>query len=1441
MKTNKIILTKDITVYIDNPLEGQSGRLIVKQDNIGGHAVFLPAGHFGDVLVEATPGKSTLLEWIADDEGVYWQSHVITPVEVVENPTAITDLTYEYVDTVTAKIKWTAPMGKPNSPFDKVTRYRIYISEAEISELGLDGNKLVKNLIKPSFPDNEEKFIVSGLVPGHKYYVAIVSEKFTDGKLRKSSISNVISFLTKQSNVPTQNNVSKLIPIDKRDVYEWKAQYQYNDDHEFMTFDGLTDYSQIVINDSGVPVGIGDKPLSIFNYGQMDLTWYNENGVKFRIELDGLYNIEYFYLYAMETTPINFTISCSSDGVNFVEVAHVIQPNIRNSWNKIEIDVNIGINTKYLELDFLLPEQTISGFLVFGTRREMYNIKGKKYKRLHTVKPFNDFVGTNGFLLETDAEKINKVATPMRLYNESEWLITTDLADQPGSGENLQPNEITYRFSTSHMWDFDLKLEQFITAGLKPFLCLNHAPLYLRYQGNAPGQQRKAIDPLLDIRDLANTTNPNNYKHFARFAYNLAARYGSNANADQTYIQLVPNEPLKKGLDLVSYYEFLNELEGYWLGQDGYHNPNEMAACLSALADGNNGTIGNGYGIKAADPNAKMVMNALSKPTVGYARQMCSAWDLMRGPGDYPVDVLNIHYYNGWEEITGTQIYSKDERFGVHPETSNFRKLIGNWVEFRDIHMPRCELWVTETGYDEHRDGVQSPPDLDQAERSLHKAYWLMRTFLFIQALGADVIHQFWYSNMRNGVRLQDLNPNINIRDIFITCGYTEGSTDSNDLNRMKLVSYYYIAALRKEMEGYTYSHTVLDAGEHLTSQQIFRTVSPKIFANAYVHPTEGSLIVAWLGVGDFSTANVAINVALSENVLTTINFENVEQTMQEYGNVLNVTSDTDVSGKYITVQLSEIPLIIKTSNIGVQKLLNPENLKVEPLNTSSVKLAWWDKNIGTNPTKIFQSNNPDNGYELINDTYIDNGEFIVTGLSENTNYYFRIQFENGNKQSEISETTGILTPITIDVPSNFKAINTSATSITLGWDYSSANQNYIDEFEIYRSESIGGTYALLNRADATERTYNDQGLIVDTAYFYKLRAKKQNSFSLFTLTLSTATDTPQNTPPKVASLKSNYLGNKITIVFDKEIMDPVGNENAFTITQNSAINNVISIIQVDPFKIALNMQNSFVAYDQIILGYDSNIGNIQSIFNIDMEALSNSAVTNHVNDPSLVSRIMKFNLQETSPNGTNWNDILLPNGNNSFHGPIKDSEGELTSYRYLFPHGSYISPGADQDYSYFVQTPVLTSDPINDKFPHFTRNNGVGIVAYGTFPDSVFKIAFALLNLDTSKEYLIESYVTRNGDEQSRSTAYFRKLGSSETFKSKIVGKNIFTPLYDTQNAINFVIPLYSENGFEPSESQQTPITYLNTPKIGLEITSNTSSACLVLTAIIITELNPA
>ena len=81
MKLNKIILRTDIILSVGTPAPGERGQVLVKQDGVGFHVVQLPDGHLGNIVVEPHPNKTTLLEYIVDDTGIFWTSTILTPAD----------------------------------------------------------------------------------------------------------------------------------------------------------------------------------------------------------------------------------------------------------------------------------------------------------------------------------------------------------------------------------------------------------------------------------------------------------------------------------------------------------------------------------------------------------------------------------------------------------------------------------------------------------------------------------------------------------------------------------------------------------------------------------------------------------------------------------------------------------------------------------------------------------------------------------------------------------------------------------------------------------------------------------------------------------------------------------------------------------------------------------------------------------------------------------------------------------------------------------------------------------------------------------------------------------------------------------------------------------------------------------------------------------------
>lgn len=95
----KIILTQDTVVTAFDRSAGEDGKLIVVQDDEGGHLITYKDGELGgNVILDTYPRSIMILEWIRDDVNVYWTSRIAKPgIEPTSIPTIRID---DYLDTL---------------------------------------------------------------------------------------------------------------------------------------------------------------------------------------------------------------------------------------------------------------------------------------------------------------------------------------------------------------------------------------------------------------------------------------------------------------------------------------------------------------------------------------------------------------------------------------------------------------------------------------------------------------------------------------------------------------------------------------------------------------------------------------------------------------------------------------------------------------------------------------------------------------------------------------------------------------------------------------------------------------------------------------------------------------------------------------------------------------------------------------------------------------------------------------------------------------------------------------------------------------------------------------------------------------------------------------------------------------------------------------------
>lgn len=107
----------------------------------------------------------------------------------------------------------------------------------------------------------------------------------------------------------------------------------------------------------------------------------------------------------------------------------------------------------------------------------------------------------------------------------------------------------------------------------------------------------------------------------------------------------------------------------------------------------------------------------------------------------------------------------------------------------------------------------------------------------------------------------------------------------------------------------------------------------------------------------------------------------------------------------------------------------------------------------------------------------------IITGLTANTAYNFRLKVTNAGGDSAVSATA---TTTTLQPAPVLTSSSTATTSVTLNW----TNITGTTSWKVEKSTDGGNWTALTTVSNTTvTTTYTDTGLIADTEYHYRLRA----------------------------------------------------------------------------------------------------------------------------------------------------------------------------------------------------------------------------------------------------------------------------------------------------------------------------------------------------------------
>jgi hypothetical protein len=1348
----QVTATKDLILDVQDRTAGKSGILFILQDATGLHNVTLAPNNKGLATPVATPpGSVTRIVWENLLDFTSWTAEVVVTPDVVQAPDAIIDLRVNFVDSSMVQLQWTAPSGDKGKTI-LADSYTVYINNAPINDLvNLRYLPVYQNKLVPQRPGSTETLNLTNLSAKSNYYIVVVANKTSYGKLNTAPASNVVNFITLPITGTAETDI--LIPITPEQVSAYTTAYAADvQSGTVLDHTQLVDYSNITLT-AGIPTGTPGLGMSMVHTDAFK-GYYNQLQAVY-FDLRGTFTLNKVWMYLTDGGN-DMIVEVSQDGTNWLSGGRLSSPpkNEFVAFN-IEHPAHVCFFRLYMDTNGGASANFGAGaVLATGRAETALAPTGAKYKRATAELTLKERIGTNVLSIQ-DPVRTAKLSTLTRIYLNHVFFLPND-ADHgvPVSGNTgLTTESIDYRFTNNtHInpdgsaADFDLILQNFKSAGAEPLVALVSGPIFLAPAGTSVdlAKSRKPVDPGKSDVNIAHTTDPRNYKFIAQFYGQIAARWGYGTPMLDSYFRLGSDQTIKKAQQLVRYYEIgINECDGASTNASRYTSPEELACLISACWDGHKGLLGPGYGIKEVDPTAQISMAGLTGNQLGYIKAMFRWWDVNRGAGDYPIKAIQQHVYN--TSAGGQNVYGLENLFSYPPEMGYFGNYVKEYVQWRNStpNVNGIEFWIGEYGYDEHYGSAFSPQSPDLATRGLLKGLYLIRAFLVADWLQIDRFIQYAYFGYAKLSAFPETTQEIYSN--FATAGYLDGNGAT--YNDPPLSAYWYAVAFRKAIAGYKFSHACVLKGVAQTTDTVINNNDPDLYCFAYT-PTDSrqkSILVMWLGSQQERSLNADVMVEAGDINVNLLGFKNIHVTKSENGIAASASSEALNDIRKINIVVSTTPTFVYTNRIGTPLLINPANVLVQAASSTQLSLSWIDANIGLNKTKIFRSTQQDSGFVQIYNDYIDTGSYTDSGLEEYTSYYYRIQFESGGIQSNMSASYGEQTLKVIAVPSNFAVSSKTPTTVSLGWSYSVADTAYIQGFELQRSLSAAGIFTTVATLAASATHYTDVGLSPNMTYYYKLRAFKGLDMGNFTLVTSETTDPITATPPALNSAETNYAGDRLTLKFSLPMADPAGQQVHFTVVEvvggvNRLINGVsMALDQNDNTIIRMLLESPMSSSGNIVkMSYDAGNGTIRSVYDVKAGEISEKAVTNRYLDPVLLTRKMQVNLcNDAHPSGySSWTDVnLSPRAGNTSNTvtAVRDINNVDTGYNFTFiEHYPDSHMQADiLDISDNLTGNLSTSDPLNALFPVSVRAVNAQISDNGDG-----KLLFTLMKLDPTRIY---------------------------------------------------------------------------------------------------------
>jgi len=537
-----------------------------------------------------------------------------------------------------------------------------------------------------------------------------------------------------------------------------------------------------------------------------------------------------------------------------------------NQWIQLDWEAE----TRYIRLE---KQSTIStdGYGGFAENSDLaireivirgYPLQKKVAKdQKITHVPFNitmdQFIGMNSYM--TTPDRVHEAVGSVREYRPWRWNGVTDL-ETPINWDYINNEGAENEYAVKSLSSSDAYYQKMKDMGIECVPCIHRHVDEANEHENIP-------------HFGGNPNDPFSYEIISDYSYQFVARYGSTKIPDHL-LRTTEAPPKKSGMGLIRYFENWNEPNRHWGDPAGHFTPYQFAAFCSASYDGHLNQMGEGFGVKNADPDIKFVHGGLAFISLDYLKAM-KLWSDHHRNGSFPADVINVHHYCN----THNSQHPTEYAHGISPEDDNLKQKLQKLVDWRNKHLPGKEVWLSEFGWDTDENTYQSAarghelyPDYITKEEI--QAQWLTRAFLIGAAAGVDRMQMFLANDLKNYPH-----------GVYGTCGFITVDVEYKP-------SWYYVKTIRDALTGMVFHD---EYPSHNPNVWIYRFKNLVTGSGAYV---------LWCPTAD-GTFVANFELIPEQEV------ENVVQINLEHNEENGIRKELNAMNQKLRIDITERPVIV--------------------------------------------------------------------------------------------------------------------------------------------------------------------------------------------------------------------------------------------------------------------------------------------------------------------------------------------------------------------------------------------------------------------------------------------------------------------------------------------------------------------------------------------------